>query len=70
MTKFPERLRQLREARGLSQAMVSKQLKVSRYTVYSYEKGKTDPTLDSLVILADFFDVTLDYLLGRTDEPR
>lgn len=50
--------------------MVSKQLKVSRYTVYSYEKGKTDPTLDSLVILADYFDVTLDYLLGRTDEPR
>lgn len=70
MTKFPERLRQLREERGVSQAAVGKELKVSRYTVYSYEKGKTDPTLDGLVILADYFDVTLDYLLGRTDEPR
>lgn len=70
MTKFPERLRQLREERGVSQAVVSKELGVSRYTVYSYEKGKTDPTLDSLVILADYFDVTLDYLLGRSDEPR
>ena len=70
MTKFPERLRQLREERGVSQEKVSKELNVSRYAVYSYEKGKTAPTLEGLVILADYFDVTLDYLLGRTDTPR
>ncbi len=67
MTKFPERLKQLREARGISQATVSKELGVSRYTVYSYEKGKTEPTLDGLAILANYFDVTVDYLLGLTD---
>ena len=67
MTKFPERLRQLREERGVSQAAVSKEMGVSRYTVYSYEKGKTEPTLDGLVILANYFDVTVDYLLGLTD---
>lgn len=67
MTKFPERLKQLREARGISQATVSKELGVSRYTVYSYEKGKTEPTLDGLAILASYFDVTVDYLLGLTD---
>lgn len=67
MTKFPERLKELREERGVSQAAVSKELDVSRYAIYSYEKGKTAPTLDGLIILADYFDVTLDYLLGRSD---
>lgn len=67
MTKFPERLRQLREERGVSQAAVSKEMGVSRYAVYSYEKGKTEPTLDGLVVLANYFDVTADYLLGLTD---
>lgn len=70
MNKFSERLTQLRGERGVSQAAVSKALNVSRYTIYSYEKGKTAPTLDGLVALADYFDVTLDYLLGRTEEPR
>ena len=67
MTKFTERLKQLREERGVSQAAVSKVLGVSRYSIYAYEKGKSAPTLDGLVILADYFDVTLDYLLGRSD---
>lgn len=70
MNKFAERLTQLRDERGVSQASVSKEIGVSRYTIYSYEKGKTAPTLDGLVALADYFDVTLDYLLGRTDTPR
>lgn len=70
MTKFPERLKELREARGLSQAKVAEELGLSRFSVYAYEKSKASPTLDGLVILADYFDVTLDYLLGRTDKPR
>lgn len=67
MNKFSERLTQLRDERGVSQATVSKVLGVSRYSVYAYEKGKSAPTLDGLVALADYFDVTLDYLLGRSD---
>ena len=70
MTKFPERLKQLREERGVSPATVSQEMGVSRYAVYSYEKAKTAPTLEGLVILADYFDVTVDYLLGRTDTPN
>lgn len=70
MTKFTQRLRQLREERGVSQAAVSKVLGVSRFSIYAYEKGKSAPTLDGLVALADYFDVTVDYLLGRTDTPR
>ena len=69
MTKFPERLKELREARGLSQAKIAEELGLSRFSVYAYEKSKSSPTLDGLNILADYFDVTLDYLLGRTDEP-
>ena len=67
MNKFPERLRQLRDEREVSQAKVAKVLGISRYSVYSYEKAKSAPTLDGLVILADYFDVTVDYLLGRSD---
>ena len=70
MTKFTERLKQLREEHGVSQATVSKVVGVSRYAIYAYEKGKAAPSLDGLVALADYFDVTLDYLLGRTDTPR
>lgn len=67
MTKFAERLKQLRDERRISQAKVAKVLGVSRYAVYSYEKEKAAPSLDGLVTLADYFDVTVDYLLGRTD---
>ena len=70
MNKFPERLKQLRDVRGVSQAAVSKEIGVSRYAIYSYEKGKTAPTLDGLIMLADYFDVTTDYLLGRSDTPK
>lgn len=70
MIQFAERLKQLREERGISQAAVGKALGVSRYAVYTYEKEKAAPTLEGLVILADYFDVTVDYLLGRSDKPH
>ena len=67
MKKFAERLKQLRDERGVSQAKVATVLGVSRFAVYSYEKEKAFPTAEGLVALADYFDVTLDYLLGRSD---
>lgn len=70
MTAFTERLKQLREERGISQAAVGKALGVSRYAVYAYEKGKSAPSLDGLIALADYFDVTVDYLLGHSDTRR
>ena len=67
MEKFAARIKELREARGLSQDAVGKIIGVKRYSVYSYEKAKNYPDVQHL---ADYFDVTTDYLLGRSDQPR
>lgn len=40
---------------------------ISRYAVYTYENGKAFPTVEGLLALAEYFDVSTDYLLGRTD---
>lgn len=67
MINFAERLKQLREERGISQATVGKAIGVSRYAIYTYEKKKAAPTLEGLAALADYFEVSTDYLLGRSD---
>lgn len=69
MEKFAARVKELREARGLSQDAVGKIIGVKRYSVYTYEKAKNYPDVQHLIALADYFDVTTDYLLGRTDTP-
>lgn len=70
MAIFAERLKELRTAHSLSQEAIGKAAHVSRYAVYTYEKGKAFPTVEGLIALADFFEVSTDYLLGRTDTPR
>lgn len=70
MGTFSERVKVLREEHGLSQDAVGKIIGVKRYSVYAYEKGKCYPDVPHLIALADYFDVTTDYLLGRTDKPR
>ncbi|MBQ3264258.1 MAG: helix-turn-helix transcriptional regulator [Ruminococcus sp.] len=64
-----ERLQELRKDRGISQAEIAKILGVSHYTVSSYECNRSDPDDSLKVLLARFFDVSVDYLLGLTDEP-
>ena len=68
MNLFPERLKLLREKNGLSQDKLGKALGLSRYAIYTYEKGKACPTVDGLITIADYFDVSLDYLVGRSDQ--
>jgi len=70
MEKFSTRIKELRESRGLSQEGLGKIIGVKRYSVYTYEKGRNYPDIPRLIALADYFDVTTDYLLGRTDLPR
>lgn len=70
MGTFSERVKMLREKNGLSQDAVGKIIGVKRYSVYAYEKGKCYPDVPHLIALADYFGVTTDYLLGRTDEPK
>lgn len=69
MATFGSRLRQLREDKGLTQEQLGKVLNVKKAAVSKYENETTSPDHATLCKLADFFDVTTDYLLGR-DERR
>ena len=65
-----DRLINLREKKGLSQARLAEELKVERTTYGKYENRGIQPPNDVLVQMAIFFNVTTDYLLGRTDDPN
>lgn len=67
MINFSERLRSLRTAKGLSQLEFAKQVKLSKSAVNMYERGEREPSFDVLEVIADYFNVDLDYLLGKTD---
>ena len=62
-----ERLKQLREAKGLTQLRLAMELNVSQETISGYEIGKAVPPAEMLVKLADVLDSSVDYILGRTD---
>ena len=62
-----ERLRALRLEKGLRQKDLLETLELSSARYSQYESGKRVPSLDQLMRIADFYDVTLDYLVGRTD---
>ena len=64
MATFEERLTKLRTKAGVSQQAIGD---VSRWAVHNYEAGKNRPDFDGLIALADYFDVSLDYLVGRSD---
>jgi len=71
MAKFSDRFRQLRTENGLSQAEMAKQLGcVSKSSVNMYERGEREPSLETLEVIADYFNVDMDYLLGKTDNPN
>ena len=59
-------LAELREDRGLTQLDLSKQLHISNSSISAYENGSRLPSIDIIVCLAKFFDVTTDYLFGLT----
>lgn len=61
------RIRELRENAGLRQIDVAKATGIDQKTLSNYETGKTNPDSYSLIQLADFFNVSIDYLVGRID---
>ena len=70
MSKFAERLRSLRTERDVTQKDLGELLGVKNFSIYTYEKGRSEPNIDGLIALADFFDVSIDYLVGRKDRRR
>lgn len=69
MTIFAERLKTLRESRGLMQKSVAAELNIGNTTLSNYEKNVSSPNPDILVAIADYFDTSTDFLLGRTENP-
>lgn len=65
MDEFPMRLRYLRERRGISRSTMSELCGLSKSMISKYERGERQPTLEPLMELADFFEVSIDYLCGR-----
>ena len=68
MADFNNVLKSLRNSRGLTQDELSKILKISRSTIGMYENGAREPDFETLELIADFFNVDIDYLLGRTSK--
>lgn len=64
---FGERLRLLREENSLTQLELSKQTGIGNVTLSQYEKGTRNPDKDTIIKIAEYFDVTTDYLLGKSN---
>ena len=64
------RIRNLREDKDMTQTEVAKMLTMSQTGYSKYETGENDIPTNILIKLADFYDVSVDYLLNRTDNPK
>lgn len=67
--RYCERIRALREDRDLTQTQIAALLHVGQKTYSDYELGKTRIPVESLMLLAKFYDVDMNYLCGLTKEP-
>ena len=64
------RLKALREKRGISQLKLAMDLGLNQNSISRYESGAREADYKTLIALADYFDVSIDYLLERTDKPK
>ncbi len=67
---FPTALRALMDERGETQENIAKAAEKTRQTVSQYVNGISEPSYETLVKIADYFNVSADYLLGRTEDPN
>lgn len=66
---FSERLKELRGSRNLTQKQVYDAIGMSAIGYQRYEYGEREPAFSKLIALADYFNISLDYLVGRSDDP-
>ncbi len=66
---FSERLKYLRKSRMIPQKVIAEHLGISVTAYQYYEAGKNEPNIEKLIKLATLFDVSIDYLVGRTENP-
>ena len=67
MEKFVERLKELRKEKGLSQAQLATATGLTQTAIAYWETGRRNPTAQAVIILARYFEVSTDYLLGEKD---
>ena len=67
LSKFSENVKKLRIQKGIKQAELAAVMEVSVRTIAFYESGERHPDFDGLIRMADYFQVSLDYLTGRSD---
>lgn len=68
--KYNERIREIREDHSLTQQKIADLLNIGQRTYSDYESGKTRIPVDSLLILAQFYNVSLDYITGASNIPN
>lgn len=64
------RLKEIRTKNGISQLKLAMDLNMNQNTISRYENGERQAGYDELIALADYFDISIDYLLERTDNPK
>lgn len=69
-TRFGERIRKLREDAGINQPQFAQALEVKTATINRYENDIREPEYATLIKIADYFNVSVDYLLGRTENRK
>ena len=64
------RLKELRQKKRISQVTLAMELNMNQNSISRYETGEREADYKTLIAIADYFNVSVDYLLGRTDNPR
>ncbi len=70
MASFCERLQELKTKNNLMQKTIAADNGLSLRAYQYYERGEREPSMSTIISLADYFGVSLDYLCGRTDNPK
>ena len=63
-------MKEIRKSRHLTQLKLAMELNMSQNTISRYENNERDPGIAELILIADYFNISIDYLLERTDNPR
>ena len=67
MNKFKERLEELRREKGVAYFTISKEVGINHTTIDRWASGKTLPSIDSIIVLSEYFNVTCGQLIGTED---
>lgn len=67
MSKFSARLREARKEKNLTQKQLADAIHVSEDCIYSWEKGRSEPSINDLISLSNLFNLSVDFLIGRID---